>query len=540
MGEFETMTIAPDSTAPAPPRRLLIVEDEAVIAMDMAQHLRGFGHEVVGIAASGARARQLAHEHRPDLIMMDIVIKGDEDGIVTARRIVQEMDVPVVFLTAYGDAPTLARAKDSAPYGYLMKPFRTDDLRTTIEVALHKHALDRRMRESEHWLTKTLRCIGDGIIATDPQGRIRFMNPVAETLTGVRADAAMQRLPTEVFSLADEATHEPVPDLIGLALAGKEQTMPLSGVLASRGGHESVYVDAGATPIRDDDGRLLGAVLVLRDVSLRRLQEQELRVFREHLEQLVRVRTAELETAKSEAERANHAKSDFMASMSHELRTPMNAVLGFSELLELEPLTKHQAEFARHIHQAGKHLLRLIDDLLDLGKIEAGQLGVALEPVDLPAVIAQARKFIQQLAGDKQVHLAFEPVQDFSVLADPTRLTQVLVNLLSNAVKYNHPGGRVSVSCEPVIPDRLRISVTDTGRGIAADKQARVFGYFERFGAEATGVEGAGIGLAFSKRLMALMQGDLGFDSRVNVGSTFWLELRRVPSTGAAPPTGTA
>jgi PAS domain S-box-containing protein len=521
------MTSTTESATMAAPRRILIVEDEAVIAMDMAQHLRDFGYDVVGIAASGERAQQLVAECQPDLIMMDIVIKGAHDGIETAGRIRHEHDIPVVFLTAYGDVPTLERAKAVEPYAYLMKPFRPNDLRTTIEVALHKHGLERRVRESEHWLTKTLQCIGDGIIATDPQGRVRFMNPVAEGLTGAAVAAVRGHQAREVFRLLDEGSQAPAPDLLARALQGDDSTPLHRGLLHTRKGEPTLYVDAGAAAIRDN-GRLLGAVLVFRDVTQRRLDEQELGRYREQLEQIVRERTAALEVAKLEAERASRAKSEFLSSMSHELRTPMNAVLGFSQLLEMEPLAARQTGYVQHIHKAGNHLMRLINDLLDLSTIDAGRLVVVHAPVEVATAMAQAERLIRPLATEKQVELTIDrPSEDLIVTADPTRLTQVLVNLLSNAVKYNRQGGQVRVSCLPSGTDRIRIVISDTGAGIALDKQPLLFRSFERLGAQASGVAGTGIGLAFSKRVAELMQGELGFTSELGVGSTFWIELRR-------------
>lgn len=536
------MTLTTDTTtATSAPARILIVEDEAVIAMDMAQHLRDFGYEVVGIAASGDRARELAMQCQPDLIMMDVMIKGPRDGIETARAIRADTDVPVVFLTAYGDSPTLERAKAASPHGYLLKPFRPHELRATIEVTLHKQALEARVRQSEHWLKKTLQCIGDGVIATDPQGRVRFMNPVAERLVGTGAKAAQGRPAREVFQLRAESGDAELPDLLQQALRGHERTPVCRGLLHGGGDEPRLYVDAGAAPIRDDDGGLLGGVVVLRDVTQQRLDEQELLRYRDHLETLVRDRTRELEAAKREAERSNHAMVEFMTSISHELRTPLNAVIGFSQLLGMEPMGERQVGFVRHVKDAGDHMLRLIEDLLDLAKIDAGRLVVQCVPVDVATAVAQALPLVAPLAAERAILLTFDPPDaPLCVAADPTRLKQVLVNLLSNAVKYNRKAGQVRVSCRVEDSGRIRIAVRDTGSGIPHAKQERLFRSFERLGAEASAIAGAGIGLAFSKRLAELMQGELGFDSEIGVGSTFWIELPRWASAGvdASPERG--
>ena len=517
---------ANDVASPGGGRRILIVEDEGIIAMDIEQRLIGMGYAVVGVAASGDRALALARQHRPDLILMDVMIKGSEDGTQTARRILDEQDVPVVFLTAYGDAATLTRAKASMPYGYLTKPFRPADLRTTIEVALHRHDVDRRLRESEHWLTKTLRCIGDGIIATDPYGRVRFMNPVAENMLALHEQDAAGRPVGEVFHLQDEVGHVALPDLVALALGQREQTALISGILPAPDAQtQRIFVDAGAAPISDDDGRILGAVLVFRDVSQRRLAEHELTRHREHLEQLIRERTSEMEQARQEAERASRAKSDFLSAMSHELRTPMNAILGFSQVLETRPLDEDDAESVRYIHEAGKHLLRLIDDLLDMSRIEAGRLDLDLQPVALSIICDQITPMLKPLLEKYQVTLQQGDSSGYHVMADPVRLRQVMLNLVSNAIKFNRPGGRADVRYETVEGNRLRLSVSDTGVGIEPERQALLFRPFERLGVETTRVEGVGLGLAFSKRLVELMHGEIALDSVPGEGSTFWVTL---------------
>lgn len=522
-------TTTPPSTATR--KRILIVEDEAVIAMDMAQQLRDFGYEVVGIAASGERARRLVQDAAPDLVMMDIMIKGGSDGIETARSIRAEHNIPVVFLTAYGDSSTLERAKVASPHGYLVKPFRPQDLRTTIEIALHRQALDDRVRRSEHWLRKTLQCLGDGVIAADAQGDIQLMNTAAESLLGCRLGDVAGRRPLEIMRLYDPDTEAELPDLMVSALLGHEAIAPRRGLLRAGDGTPRLYVDAGAAPIRDDDGTLLGGVLVMRDVTQRRLDEQELLRHREHLEALVRERTRELEAAKLAAERASDERLMFMSTVSHELRTPLNAVLGFSQLLGREILAERPSGYLRHVQVAGSHLLRMVEDVLDLARIDAGRMTVQMQTTDVAATVDKAVPMVMPQAAEHDIRLVVEPpAEPLQVSADPTRLLQVLVNLLSNSIKYNRRGGEVRLVCHRRGGGRVRISVADTGRGIAPDQRERLFRAFERLGAESGDIEGAGIGLAFSHRMAALMGGELGFESEVGRGSTFWIELPEVPS----------
>jgi signal transduction histidine kinase/ActR/RegA family two-component response regulator len=248
---------------------------------------------------------------------------------------------------------------------------------------------------------------------------------------------------------------------------------------------------------------------------------------------------AERRRSEAEAAAANRAKSEFLSRMSHELRTPLNAVLGFGQLLEIDPLTAEQRESVGHILKAGRHLLGLIDEVLDISRIEAGHLSISLEPVLLDEVIQEALDLIHPLAAKWNVRLdgAAREVGDRYVLADRQRLKQVLLNILSNAAKFNRPGGTVSVAAEDAAGDRLRVNVTDTGPGIPPEKMGRLFTAFDRLGAEVTGVEGTGLGLALSKRLVEVMGGAVGVDSAVGQGSTFWVELPLVesPATGVAP-----
>jgi CheY-like chemotaxis protein/anti-sigma regulatory factor (Ser/Thr protein kinase) len=225
--------------------------------------------------------------------------------------------------------------------------------------------------------------------------------------------------------------------------------------------------------------------------------------------------------------------------MSHELRTPLNAILGFTQLLEADALSPSQAESVLHITRAGKHLLLLINEVLDIARIESGRLALSPESVELTPFLAEALDLIRPLASRHQIELVLESTATAVphwVLADRQRFQQVLLNLFSNAVKYNRVGGRVTVSVGEE-GERIRIAVTDTGHGIAPEKQPRLFVPFERLGAESTEIEGTGIGLALSRGIMTALQGELNFQSRVGEGSTFSVVLPRAAqtSTSTAP-----
>ncbi|MDP1756725.1 MAG: hybrid sensor histidine kinase/response regulator, partial [Pseudohongiella sp.] len=251
----------------------------------------------------------------------------------------------------------------------------------------------------------------------------------------------------------------------------------------------------------------------------------------------------ELESARSVAEKANLAKSDFLSSMSHELRSPLNAILGFAQLMESgSPLpTPTQKGSIDQILHAGWYLLELINEILDLALIESGKLSLSMEPTSLPEVLLECQAMIEPQAQKSGIRMSFPQIDcPLFVKADRTRVKQVLVNLLSNAIKYNRAGGTVNVTCRAISAKRIRISVQDSGEGLSPEKLAQLFQPFNRLGQEASAEEGTGIGLVVSKRLVELMGGEIGAESTVGVGSVFWIELNLTaepqPAVGADEP----
>lgn len=262
-------------------------------------------------------------------------------------------------------------------------------------------------------------------------------------------------------------------------------------------------------PILDSDGAVAHVLEISDDVTDSRAALEE------------------LETAWAEAEKANEAKNDFLSRMSHELRTPLNAVLGFGQLLEFEELSDQQQASVQQILRGGRHLLGLINEVLDISRIETGNLSLSLEPVALGPLIEESLHLVRPLADADGLTMPEGQMPDWSfwVRADQQRLRQVLLNLLSNAVKYNEPGGSIAVRCRELQGKRLRISVTDTGRGLTDDQVDRLFSPFERLGAEESGIQGTGLGLALSKRLIEAMHGTIGLETAPGIGSTFWIEM---------------
>ena len=274
---------------------------------------------------------------------------------------------------------------------------------------------------------------------------------------------------------------------------------------------------------------------IVREAQERARAQQEVMRLNEQLEQRVDERTlqlalanAELANAIDEARNANQAKSAFLSSMSHELRTPLNAILGFAQILTSESLPTTEAqkkEFANHILKSGRHLLTLINEILDLAKVESGTISLSMEPVELKEILRECRTMVEPLAAARGVRVLFPDEANAMLLADRTRLKQVLLNLLSNAIKYNRDAGAVVLDCTQVNPGRLRISVQDTGMGLRPDQVESLFQPFNRLGQEAGAQEGTGIGLVVTRRLVELMGGTIDVTSSPGVGSVFSIEL---------------
>ncbi len=256
---------------------ILIAEDEAIVAADLANKLKNLNYEVVGIATNGHEAVEMALKLHPSIVLMDIQLDDSIDGIQAAEAINRNSDIPVLYLTAQSDGATLERAKLTGPFGYVLKPFDERDIVAQIELALHKHQVERRLRDQREWLRVTLTSIGDAVIATDAEGRVSFINPVAESLTGWKAEAAIDRPIAEVFRIVNEQTGQAMKEPVARVLRdGRKVELANHTALVTKKGH-LVPVEDSAAPILDAAGQVIGAVLVFYDVTAKRRSEQKLK-----------------------------------------------------------------------------------------------------------------------------------------------------------------------------------------------------------------------------------------------------------------------
>jgi len=351
----------------------------------------------------------------------------------------------------------------------------------------------------------------DAILGQTLDGVITSWNAGAERIFGYTAAEVIGE-PVNLLIPADRLQEE--REVIGLLGEGQQREF-FRTVRLHKDGHP-IDVSVTVSPIRDWSGTTVGASTVARDMRGRMAVE------------------AEAARATAEAGRANQAKSEFLSRVSHELRTPLNVILGFGQLLQLEPLEPHQKESTDHILKAARHLLDLIDELLDISRIDSDHLGLAVEPLPVDELFSDVLSLLSPVAAERRVTFESRPGQcGMLVMADRRRLRQVLLNLVSNGIKYNIEGGCVSVSCEAVDDGWLRLVVSDTGIGISPIQLERLFSPFDRLGAEATLVQGTGLGLSLSKGLAEAMGGHIGVQSVAGQGSTFWVDLRRAPPLDA-------
>jgi PAS domain S-box-containing protein len=258
-----------------PEIQILIVEDERIVAEDIRESLQNMGY-TASVVSSGKMAINKVKKIKPDLVLMDIVLKGEMDGIETSRQIRSSFNIPIVYLTAYCDDKILDRAKITEPFGYIMKPFREIDLRINIEIALHKHRIEKELMESKEWFSTTLKSLGDAVIATDPVGNVVFMNPIAQFLTGWNLKDAIGKPLNEVYSIVNEETNELIDPIKKLTARGIIIDQVDQIVLVDKYGTK-VPVEDKCNPIKDNHGNIIGSVLVFHDIFERRQAEKELR-----------------------------------------------------------------------------------------------------------------------------------------------------------------------------------------------------------------------------------------------------------------------
>src|ERR1017187_8724413 len=485
-------------------KQILVVEDEGLIADDIQRRLERLGYAVPVIASSGEEALRFAHSTPFDLVLMDIRLHGEMDGIATAQALRDELQTPVVYLTAHADADTLSRATATEPLGYILKPIGDLNLRSTVQIALYKHEMERRLRASEAWLSTTLRSVGEGIVATNAAGEIVFVNGVAEQLTGWTSAEAIGLPLMNVLQLNEEsaghAAGNPVLDLS----PDDRRTYLLISKTGTGTPVEVSYSENWSQPER------LGSVLVVRDIRARREMEGRL------------IQSQRLE-----------AIANLAGGLAHDFNNLLMVILGYAEELETELKDDRDRERATEIKQAATLAGSISKQLLTLSRRDM----LSAEALDIDAVIGEIQPLIARTLGTGR-SLAFELGSSAGLVrGDRNRLKQVFLNLALNARDAMPRGGemRISTSLVDIGAERPRwrdcrpgpyvqIRVTDSGQGMDAPTLARIFEPF--FTTKRPGA-GTGLGLAMVHAIIVHHEGYIGASSEIGKGTRFEILLRR-------------
>ncbi len=528
-------------------KRLLAVDDSTTYLHELASQLHEEDYVVI-LANSGEEALESLSTEPVDGILLDLIMPG-LSGQETCKRIKQRAnwrDIPLIMLTAHDDRDAMIECINAGADDYIAKSADFEVLKVRLRAHLRrKHfedenhrireklvrseseatarkqveaertKLDQRLRDQQFYTRSLIESNIDALMTTDPAGIITDVNKQMESLTGCTRDELIGAPFKSYFT--DPARAEAG---IKLVLSDKKVT-DYELTARARDGKKTI-VSYNATTFYDRERTLQGVFGVARDVTERK-----------RFEQALQETNVEMESAKSAAEKANLAKSDFLSGMSHELRSPLNAILGFAQLMATAspPPSDAQSESITQILQAGWHLLKLINEILDLSVVESGKVSLSLEPVSLSEVLSECQAMMEAQAQQRGILMTFPQFEQPSfVWADQTRLKQIVINLLSNAIKYNQPSGQLTVDYKVISSDRVRISFKDTGAGLTPEKMAQLFQPFNRLGQEGGSVAGTGIGLVVTKQLVELLGGNLGVDSTVGAGSVFWVELRSTPA----------
>jgi len=479
--------------------QILVVEDEGIIAQDIQNTLKKLGYAVPAIAYSGKEGIEKAQEIQPDLVLMDIVLGGGIDGIEAAEQIRRRFHIPVVYLTAYADEKTLQRAKITEPFGYILKPFEEKELYITIEMALYKHEMERRLKESQQWLTTTLKSIGDAVIATDINGCVIFMNPIAESLTGWKQKEASGKHLKKVFNIINEKTGKQVDNPVTRVLReGIVVGLANHTLLISKDGTRRSIDDSGA-PIKDENGKIIGVVLVFRDVSEKRRIEQEL----------------------MKADKLN-SLGILAGGIAHDFNNILTAILG--NIILAKEFTRPGEKIYERLIEAEKASLRAKGLAQQLLTFSSGGA-----PIKKTMFISELLKESALFAlSGSNVQCEFSISNNlWAVEIDEGQINQAINNLIINAIQSMPEGGRIKLTAENVTVSEgekkgryVKISIVDQGIGIPKEHLPKIFEpYFT------TKQKGSGLGLAIVYSIIKKHDGYIEVETELGVGTTFKVYL---------------
>jgi PAS domain S-box-containing protein len=493
----------------------MIVEDEGLIANDLAGQLGKSGYAVAGISASGEEALAALSQSPADLVLMDIRLKGNMDGIDAAVRVRTEHNLPVIFLTSYADSGTLERAKKAEPFGYLVKPFRQLNLCSAIEMALYKHGVDRALMEREAWLSSVLESTADATVVTGADGHVQFFNSVAARLTGYSLPGAIGLRWTDIAPLSSEETGSAVDDLVSLATIGARQLRFPAGTLLKNRAGVGIPVEGEVSP-SISRGKIAGAIVTMRDISQRHALEAEYR----HREKVA-------------------ALGRLAGGLAHDFNNLLQVITGHASLLATGPATQMQSMSISAILNAACTSAEITRQLLTLSRNQV--LAAAILPVN-SSVERAVRAVTPNLDNSVRLELALDPDAG-NIRMNSTLFDQVLVNLLLNARNSIPDGGDIRISTshldriggnpgEERLETCVRVSVADSGEPVPADGREHIFDPF--YSSKPHG-KSAGLRLAIVYGIVKDAGGEITLESTAGAGNRFDLLLPRFEDSESLP-----
>ncbi len=528
--------------------KVLVVEDEYILAINLQESLESLGYTVLDIADSAELAIEKATQLRPNLILMDIRLRGELDGIQAAEQIWLYLQIPVIYVTGHSDKSTVERATLTSPFGYILKPIKEKELYVAIQTALNRY-------NREQFLTSVLRGMGDGVIVVDTELHIKFINEVGEALTGWRWNEAKEKMLTEVVKFVDEQTLLPIKNPIIVAF--EQQTIIYLGtqvLLVNKDG-TTIPVADSATPLKDNNGVITGAVLVFRDDTRRRLIEER---------NLAAERAKQLEIQVAELERLNKLKEDFLITTSHEMRTPLSnikmAISVLENILDRQGIFNSEESFTSEVVNRYLSIMRdqceqeldLVDDLLYIRMIDSNTYPLELTTIELQSWLPHIVEGFEARIQQQQQILELRVSPDLpSLVSDLTSLTEIISELLNNACKYTPANEQIQITAQFVnitesvvnedaksdVSNNLEIPyfeiiVSNSGVEIPINEQSRIFDPFYRIVQNQTQEQSqifdrvyqivqsdrryygnTGLGLSLVKKLVEYLQGTIEVNS---------------------------
>lgn len=500
--------------------QILIVEDEGLVAKDVQAMLRRLGYHVPVTAGTGEQAIEAARQNQPNLVLMDIQLRGKMDGVEAAAIITSEQDIPMLYLTANSDEATFLRAKGTDPFGFLVKPYEERSLQAGIEMALYKHQSEKVTKEREQWLATTLGSIADAVIATDASGRVTFVNPAAEQLSGWSREASLGLAYHDVFAVENFGGADAFDDLVAKALNSGSAIASRQQAILRRKDGVKTEIEHSVAPLRHGPKeQVSGCVIVFSDVSDRMELEEKLR----------------------QAQKLD-AIGKLAGGIAHDFNNAITAIIGYAEMIlrdagSVGPLHKH----AKQIVRAAEHSARLTHQLLAFSRKQL------LQPrcLDLSREVSEIEGMVRRLIGEN-IRLELHSQNGlWNALADPGQIHQVVLNMAINARDAMPAGGTLTIRLENAslsaeeaarIPEGrpgefARLSIADTGIGMTPEILKRIFEPF--FTTKEPG-KGTGLGLATCYGIVRQTRGLIGVESTPGAGSTFSIYLPRADAPVAA------